>query len=94
VTGHALIPDIIIGGGPRSGTTFLCNLLSKHPDPPFIPEPKVCTISQAIPAISNAIHALHGAMRKIGHEQKIIRRRSPRTIRLATKPRSGVEDIR
>ena len=45
MTGHALVPDIIIGGGPSSGTTFLCSLLSKHPDPPFIPEPKVCMIS-------------------------------------------------
>ena len=43
MTGHALVPDIIIGGGPSSGTTFLCSLLSKHPDVyvprPFIPEP-------------------------------------------------------
>jgi Sulfotransferase family len=40
------LPDIIIGGAPRSGTTFLCELLAKHPDvhiaKPFIPEPKVC----------------------------------------------------
>jgi hypothetical protein len=45
MTGHALIPDIIIGGAPRSGTTFLCDLLSEHPDWSFIPEPKVCMIS-------------------------------------------------
>jgi hypothetical protein len=41
-------PDAIIGGAPRSGTTFLCELLNKHPDvyvaQPFIPEPKVCMI--------------------------------------------------
>src|SRR5207253_6964810 len=40
------VPDVIIGGAPRSGTTFLCELLAKHPDiyvaKPFIPEPKVC----------------------------------------------------
>ena len=40
------VADAIIGGAPRSGTTFLCELLAKHPDvfvaKPFIPEPKVC----------------------------------------------------
>jgi Sulfotransferase family len=40
------LPDLIIGGAPRSGTTFICEILSKHPDAfvarPFIPEPKVC----------------------------------------------------
>jgi hypothetical protein len=40
------VPDVVIGGAPRSGTTFLCELLAKHPDVyvarPFIPEPKVC----------------------------------------------------
>src|SRR5262245_17165069 len=40
------VPDIVIGGAPRSGTTFLCELLAKHPRVyvarPFIPEPKVC----------------------------------------------------
>jgi sulfotransferase family protein len=73
MTGHALIPDIIIGGGPRSGTTFLCNLLSKHPDPPFIPEPKVCTISHPAgdPGYLERYHALHSAMRKICHEQNL-----------------------
>ena len=39
------IPDVIIGGAPRSGTTFLCELLAKHPGvfvaQPFSPEPKV-----------------------------------------------------
>jgi hypothetical protein len=38
-------PDFIIAGAPRSGTTFLCHLLDRHPDismaKPFIPEPKV-----------------------------------------------------
>lgn len=42
---RAPLPDIVIGGAPRSGTTFLCELLAKHPDVfvarPFIPEPKV-----------------------------------------------------
>jgi hypothetical protein len=40
------LPDLVIGGAPRSGTTFLCEVLSKHPDVfvsrPIIPEPKVC----------------------------------------------------
>jgi hypothetical protein len=40
------LPTFIIGGAPRSGTTFLCHVLDKHPDvylaKPFIPEPKVC----------------------------------------------------
>lgn len=39
------IPGFIIGGAPRSGTTFMCHLLDKHPAifmaKPFIPEPKV-----------------------------------------------------
>lgn len=39
------LPTFIIGGAPRSGTTFLCHLLDKHPNvfiaKPFIPEPKV-----------------------------------------------------
>jgi Sulfotransferase family len=43
---RTLVPDVVIGGAPRSGTTFLCELLAKHPDVyvarPFIPEPKVC----------------------------------------------------
>jgi Sulfotransferase family len=43
---RSAIPDVVIGGAPRSGTTFLCSLLAKHPDvyvaQPFIPEPKVC----------------------------------------------------
>lgn len=38
-------PTFIIGGAPRSGTTFLCHALDRHPDvyiaKPFIPEPKV-----------------------------------------------------
>jgi hypothetical protein len=40
---------VVIGGAPRSGTTFLCELLAKHPQTyvarPFIPEPKVCLVS-------------------------------------------------
>jgi hypothetical protein len=39
-------PELVIGGSPRSGTVFLCELLAKHPQVyiarPFIPEPKVC----------------------------------------------------
>lgn len=39
------MPDFIIGGAPRSGTTYLCHLLAKHPSvfvaKPYIPEPKV-----------------------------------------------------
>ena len=40
------LPDLVIGGAPRSGTTFLAALYDRHPDvyvaKPFIPEPKVC----------------------------------------------------
>ncbi len=40
------LPDIIIGGAPRSGTTYLCHVLERHPEAfvatPFIPEPKIC----------------------------------------------------
>jgi hypothetical protein len=46
VSTRIALPDVIIGGAPRSGTTFLCELLSKHPAvyvaKPFSPEPKVC----------------------------------------------------
>jgi Sulfotransferase domain len=42
---RAPLPDLVIGGAPRSGTTFLCEVFSKHPGcfvaQPFIPEPKV-----------------------------------------------------
>jgi hypothetical protein len=45
-SGRVPVPDVVIGGAPRSGTTFLCELLAKHPcvyvARPFIPEPKVC----------------------------------------------------
>jgi hypothetical protein len=38
-------PTFIIGGAPRSGTTFLCYALERHPDvyiaQPYLPEPKV-----------------------------------------------------
>ena len=41
----AYLPTFIIGGAPRSGTTFLAEALSRHPDvcmaQPLIPEPKV-----------------------------------------------------
>jgi Sulfotransferase domain len=46
MSNHDAIPDFVIGGAPRSGTTFLCEVLAKHPKVyvarPFIPEPKVC----------------------------------------------------
>src|SRR5438309_12092486 len=46
VTARLPGPDVVIGGAPRSGTTFLCELVGKHPSVfiarPFIPEPKVC----------------------------------------------------
>jgi hypothetical protein len=41
----ARLPTFIIGGAPRSGTTYLAQALDRHPDvylaKPFIPEPKV-----------------------------------------------------
>jgi hypothetical protein len=46
MAGHAALPDLVIGGAPRCGTTFLAELLAKHPGVyvarPIIPEPKVC----------------------------------------------------
>lgn len=43
---NEILPTFIIGGAPRSGTTFLCHVLDKHPDvfmaKPFTPEPKIC----------------------------------------------------
>lgn len=51
VTQGIPLPDIVIGGAPRSGTTFLCELLAKHPQihvaRPFIPEPKICMVEHA-----------------------------------------------
>lgn len=42
---HDLRPTFLIGGAPRSGTTYLAQALARHPDicmaEPFIPEPKV-----------------------------------------------------
>lgn len=39
------LPSFLIGGAPRSGTTFLCHALDRHPEiylaKPYIPEPKV-----------------------------------------------------
>src|SRR6266536_1217140 len=44
-TDEALVATFLIGGAPRSGTTYLCEALDTHPDiviaRPFIPEPKV-----------------------------------------------------
>jgi hypothetical protein len=40
------LPGLIIGGAPRSGTTWLATALDRHPGTyvakPFIPEPKIC----------------------------------------------------
>src|SRR5262249_47344567 len=56
-------PDIIIGGAPRSGTTFLCEVLGKHPGihmaRPFIPEPKVCLTPH--PAGDAGLHERYAA---------------------------------
>ncbi len=42
------LPDFVIGGAPRSGTTLLCEILDKHPGvfvaKPFIPERKVLMV--------------------------------------------------
>src|ERR1700733_14501175 len=39
------LPTFIIGGAPRSGTTYLTEALDRHPEVsmarPFVPEPKV-----------------------------------------------------
>jgi len=43
-------PDFIIGGAPRSGTTWLCHLLARHPDiglaRPIAPEPKFFLVDE------------------------------------------------
>ncbi|MDX2257498.1 MAG: sulfotransferase [Hyphomicrobiaceae bacterium] len=45
------LPHVVIGGAPRSGTTFLCEVLDKHPGAfvakPFIPERKVLMVPHA-----------------------------------------------
>jgi hypothetical protein len=45
MTDEPLIATFLIGGAPRSGTTYLCEALDTHPEiviaRPFIPEPKV-----------------------------------------------------
>jgi len=45
-----LLPTFIIGGAPRSGTTFLCQALDRNPDvyfaKPYVPEPKVFVVPQ------------------------------------------------
>src|SRR4051794_12321241 len=42
---QVVIPNFVIGGAPRSGTTYLTETLDKHPDiamaKPYVPEPKV-----------------------------------------------------
>src|SRR5712692_9064042 len=44
------LPDFIIGGAPRSGTTWLYHLLDRHPDvymaTPVTPEPKFFLVDQ------------------------------------------------
>jgi hypothetical protein len=69
MTSHALISDIILGGGPRSGTT----LLSKHPDPPFIPEPKVRMISHPAgdPGYRRAVRRC-ARLRPAGREDELL----------------------
>ena len=46
----ARLPDFLIAGAPRCGTTWLCHLLDRHPDiylaKPFQPEPKFFLIDE------------------------------------------------
>jgi hypothetical protein len=46
VISRPALPDVVIGGAPRCGTTFVAEILGKHPGVylarPVIPEPKVC----------------------------------------------------
>ena len=46
IVSSSRLPTFIIGGAPRSGTTYLCHVLDKHPEvfmaKPFSPEPKIC----------------------------------------------------
>lgn len=43
--GDPLLPTFVIGGAPRSGTTYLAHALDSHPEvamaKPYVPEPKV-----------------------------------------------------
>lgn len=54
LTDKPLVPGFLIGGAPRSGTTFLCEALDSHPGiavaRPFIPEPKVFMTPTAGPS--------------------------------------------
>jgi hypothetical protein len=52
--GEPLVPDFLIGGAPRSGTTALAEQLDRHPQihmaRPLIPEPKVFMTDAGSPA--------------------------------------------
>jgi hypothetical protein len=54
----ALVPDFIIGGAPRAGTTYLAHALDTHPDiemaKPWRPEAKVFLREEAGPAAYRA----------------------------------------
>jgi hypothetical protein len=46
--GEPILPSFVIGGAPRSGTTYLCETLDSHPQvtmaSPYVPEPKVMVL--------------------------------------------------
>jgi hypothetical protein len=62
MSGRVPVPDVVIGGAPRSGTTFLCELLAKHPSVyvamPFIPEPKARIRASGRDAITPALPSI------------------------------------
>lgn len=55
-----MLPTFIIGGAPRSGTTYLCHVLERHPDvylaKPYIPEPKVFVGPNKDPGTCRALY--------------------------------------
>ena len=61
MSSRASAPTFVIGGAPRSGTTFLCYALERHPDVyiarPYLPEPKVFLGREKNPADYRALYA-------------------------------------
>jgi hypothetical protein len=68
------LPTFIIGGAPRSGTTFLCHVLDKHPDvfmaKPFSPEPKIC-LKQGSQEVENYHQQYHALFANVKNEKAL-----------------------
>lgn len=61
MTTRPCLPDFMIGGAPRAGTTFVCHLLDRHPAvhvaKPYVPEVKVFMGAEAAAAEYQARYA-------------------------------------